>query len=236
MFDEFKKADDLRRRRLFCNKCGIRTIHKPRSGWEGTWSDYDNQLNGGQTFAVYQCGGCDDVCYLTSAWDSEDISWDENDEMVPAMRETQYPPPLEKGFSFDKEHTPHELDNILDELVSGYLQGNNISSTILTRVVIEYLVKDAKCTGKNLEKKIDNLLAKGLVESDQHELLQEIRKKGNKGAHESIALNASALKSGFEIISLLIDQLYNRPGRANEAVKRARRHFTPTPKQTDDSA
>lgn len=230
MFDKFEKSKDPKRRRLFCNECGIRTIHSPIASRTGSWSHPVEPINGGTTFVMYQCGGCDTVCYLTMSWDSESFDVDFDGEMYAVETEKQYPPPLEKGFTFDKAHTPGELDSLLDELVSGFLQANYVSATLLTRVVIEYLVKDAKCAGRNLEKKISDLKTLGLVDQDQHDLLQEIRKHGNKGAHEAIALDSDALRSGFEIISLIVDQLYNRPGRAAAAVKRAKRHFGPPKK------
>ena len=228
MFDQFKQSKDAKRRKLFCNDCGIRTIHNPIASKVGFWDDPINQVNGGQSFSMYQCGGCDTVCYLTSSWDSEDIEQDYDGGYYQAHRDKQYPAPLEKGFSFDKSHTPGKIDNLLDELVSGFLAANYVSSTLLMRVIIEYLVNEAECVGSTLEKKITDLANKGLVDEDQRDLLQEIRKKGNKSAHEAQALSSSALRSGFEIVSLLIDQLYNRPGRAEAAVKKAKRHFAPS--------
>lgn len=227
MFDTFEKTNDVKKRRLFCNDCGISTVHRPIASRKGLWSHPYEPINGGTTFTMFKCGGCETVCYLTSSWDSENYDLDEDGQYYPIETEKQFPPPLEKGFSFDRSHTPWELNALLDELVSGFLQTNFVSATLLIRVTIEYLAKDAKCAGQDLQAKIKDLLAKGLVDQDQHDLLQEIRKRGNKSAHEAIALSSDALRSGFEIISLLVDQLYNRPGRAAAAVKSAKRHFAP---------
>ena len=93
-------------------------------------------------------------------------------------------------------------------------------------MVLEFICKDANCTGRTLEKQVDDLQAKSLIDADQHNLLQKIRKRGNAGAHQAYGMNTRELISGMEIIDLLIEKLYNQPGKSADRVTRAKKVLT----------
>jgi hypothetical protein len=173
-----------------------------------------------------RCGACDAVAFETASWNSEWIEYNSEGEPYNPRERVQYPTPVSKDFSFDTEHTPHRLDELLDETISAFGSEKYISATVMLRMVIEFITKDVKPAGRNLDQKIGDLLKKSHVDQDQHDLLQKIRKRGNAGAHEAIGMSAEELLAGMDVIKLLIERMYNAPGRHKYTVEVAKRVLT----------
>ena len=92
-------------------------------------------------------------------------------------------------------------------------------------MIVEFIVTHSNCLGRNLDKKINDLHAKGIVDVTELELLQKIRLKGNAGVHKRIAMNRNEMVAGIGIINLLLEKLYNSPKRQEEIVKKANQAF-----------
>lgn len=224
VFDTFERVTDLtERRRLHCNECERSTIHTLEAQCRGRWSADDGYISGGGEFSTFRCGACDAVCYETSAWNSEHYYHDDEGNIHPDVEYIQYPTPVSRDFSFNKEYTPRKLNALLDDTLHAFGGESHILATIGLRMVIEFIVKDASCTGRTLEKKIDDLLVKGVVDTDQHGLLQKIRKKGNASAHEAAPMSQPQLIAGMHVVGLLLERLYNGPGRHSNTVERAKK-------------
>ncbi|MGC8064224.1 DUF4145 domain-containing protein, partial [Salmonella enterica] len=82
----------------------------------------------------------------------------------------QYPAPVSAHFNFNTESTPGRLDNILDEMLYALAGSKMTLATIGLRLAVEFIVKDKKCKGSNLAKRIDDLHAQGHVDGDQKDL------------------------------------------------------------------
>ena len=224
MFETFERMLELtERRRIHCNECERSTIHTLEARCRGRWDDADGAVSGGSTFSTYRCGACDAVCFETASWNSENYYHDQDGNMHAEVEAVQYPTPVSRDFSFDKEYTPRKLDALLDDTLHAFGGDRHILATVGLRMVIEFIVKDAQCSGGNLEKKIDDLLSKGLVDSDQHALLQKIRKKGNASAHEAAPMSQPQLIAAMDVVDLLLERLYNAPGRHKNTVDRAKK-------------
>lgn len=105
-------------------------------------------------------------------------------------------------------------------------------ATVALRMIVEFIVTDTKCSGRNLMKKIDDLRTKGHVDENQLSLLHKIREKGNAGAHERKAMSRNEMVAGIGILNLLLEKLYNGPKRQEEVVKKANQAF----QNAEDSA
>ena len=227
MLDTFKRVGDPSgRKRLHCGACARKTIHSLEAQCEGTvYAGPDGEPGGGQVFSIYRCGACDMVCYETASWDNCDVDYDENNEPYVVKQFTQYPPPTSASFAFNFEYTPGDLDVLLGEMMYAFAGSKMTLATVGLRMVIEFIVNDAKCQGRNLEKKIDALRDQGHIDDQQKALLHKLRKRGNAGAHQSAPMDTNELVAGMGVVDLLLEKLYNGPGRHKALLERAERAF-----------
>lgn len=234
MFDTFVRKEELnQRKQLQCNECRRATIHTLEAQCVGEHEQevgHGNSVYGGVEFSLYRCGACDAVCFERSSWFSENWDYDDEGKMVLNRTEAQYPPPSSADFAFDTEYTPGELNELIGEMIYA-LTGSKLKlATVALRMVVEFIVTDKECSGGNLAEKIDDLHAKGHIDQAQLELLHTIRKKGNAGAHERIAMNRNEMVAGISIVNLLLEKLYNAPSRKADVIKKANQAFKVTGK------
>jgi hypothetical protein len=229
MFDKFERIFDLdERKRLQCNDCRRETIHNLEARCRGSW-EFEHHvggvIDGATTFSLFRCGACDAVCYEKDSWDSESFDHDEHGQMYAIHDIAHFPPPSSADFSFDTSHVARPLADLIDEMMYSLAGGKLNLATIGLRLVIEFIVNDTKCAGRNLEKKIDDLCLKNNIDDAQKELLHTIRKKGNAGAHKGIAMTRHEMVAGMTIVSLLLEKLYNGPARQVDAIAKAQKAF-----------
>lgn len=229
VFDTFKRvAEPAGRKKLQCNDCKRATIHTLEAQCQGDWSEehpVGGVMNGGTTFSLYRCGACDSVSYEKSSWDSESFEHDENGQMYSVNTDLQYPPPSSAEFSFNTDYTPYSLNVLIEEMLYALAGGKLNLATVGLRMVIEFIVTDTKSAGNNLADKIDDLHKTDVVDIPQRDLLHKIRKKGNAGAHEGVPMTAREMAAGMGIVGLLLEKLYNGPGRSKDAIKKAEHAF-----------
>lgn len=223
MLNTFKRDSvDGKRKRLHCADCERSTIHSLEARCVGTWGDDGDPISGGHSYSIFRCGACDSVCYETASWHSEDYDYDEDGNVFNPETTNQYPTPVSAHFSFNTEHTPSQLDLILSEMLYALAGNKMVIATIALRLAIEFIVKDKKCTGNSLLKKIDDLRTKDLIDDDQKELLHRIRTRGNAGAHDAVGMTVNELVAGMSIVEGLLEKLYNGPARHAATISRAK--------------
>ena len=228
MFNEFNRKVDLNnRKRLQCNECRRQTIHTLEAQLVGRW-DEDHPhgpIYGWTNFSLYRCGACDEVCFEKASYFSEQYDYDHegNTRLIPD--EIQYPSPSSADFAFDTDYTPTDLNELIEEMLYA-LAGSKLKlATVALRMVVEFIVNDSKCAGRNLQRKIDDLHTKGHVDEAQVALLHKIREKGNAGAHERIAMTRNEMVAGISIINLLLEKLYNGTATQADVIKKANQAF-----------
>lgn len=210
---------------MHCNRCRRKTIHSLEAQCEGKWGD--DHVDGGYKFSTYRCGACDNVCYETADWNSEDTDYDEDNHQYAVIRYTQYPPPSSASFAFDTGYVPYELHNLIEEMMYAFAGNKLTLATVWMRMVIEFIVNYAGCAGRNLQAKINGLREQGLIDDRQKALLHEIRTRGNAGAHGATAMGTKELVAGMGILQLLLERIYNGPGRQQELLRQAEKAFGP---------
>ncbi|WP_130682109.1 DUF4145 domain-containing protein [Rhizobium leguminosarum] len=228
MFDTFKRNVEIEsRKRLQCNDCRRQTIHTLEAQCVGNWNEEQQyaSIYGWTNFSLYRCGACDEVCFEKASYFSElyDHDSEGNQRLIP--NEIQYPAPSSADFAFDTDFTPTDLNELIEEMLYA-LAGSKLKlATVALRMVVEFIVNDTKCAGRNLQRRIDDLHAKGHVDEVQVKLLHKIREKGNAGAHERIAMTRNEMVAGISIINLLLEKLYNAPARQADVIKKANQAF-----------
>lgn len=228
MFKKFERTRDLEsRKRLQCNECRRQTIHTLEAQCVGRW-DEEHQygsIYGWTNFSLYRCGACDEVCFERASYFSEQYDHDHEGNAFLVPDEVQYPPPSSADFAFDTDFTPTELNELIEEMLYA-LAGSKLKlATVALRMVVEFIVRDSKCAGRDLHKKIIDLHEKGHVDDVQLALLHKIREKGNAGAHERIAMTRNEMVAGIGVVNLLLEKLYNGPARQADVVKKANQAF-----------
>lgn len=228
MFDTFKRNVSLdSRKQLQCNECRRQTIHTLEAQCVGKGNEENEyaSIYGWTYFSLYRCGACDEVCFEKASYCSEqsDHDLEGNPRLIPD--EIQYPPPSSADFTFNTDFTPTDLNELIEEMLYA-LAGTKLKlATVALRMVVEFIVNDTKCAGRNLKTKIDDLHAKGHVDEVQVTLLHKIRDKGNAGAHERIAMSRNEMVAGISIVNLLLEKLYNGPARHADVIKKANQAF-----------
>lgn len=228
MFDKFERVLCVDgRKKLQCNKCRRQTIHTLEAQCVGRWDEEVElgSIYGWTNFSLYRCGACDEVCFEKSDYFSEAFDYDHEGNPFLIPSEIQYPPPSSADFSFDTEHTPDELNELIEEMLYA-LAGSKLKlATVALRMVVEFIVSEADCAGKTLEKKLDDLRKKGHVDDEQVALLHKIRVRGNAGVHERIAMTRSEMVAGIGLVNLLLEKFYNGPARKEDVLRKANQAF-----------
>jgi hypothetical protein len=228
MFDTYKLIDpNGQRRRLICNTCQRETIHTVEAHGCGRWSDDEVMIYAGEDDYILRCGACDTVAFVSSTWNSEDTDYDHEGQEHAVRYDKQYPVPTSKDFIFDQDHTPAKLNNLLHELISAYASSLLIATTLLLRLVVEFISGDLKCKGRTLKDKIDDMAAKGFIDEEQKKLFHVIREHGNSGAHGAIAMTPTKIVAAMSVINLLIEKHYNAPGREKQIMTKAQEVLSP---------
>ncbi|WP_288484810.1 DUF4145 domain-containing protein [uncultured Novosphingobium sp.] len=223
MLDEFKRVEASERKRLHCAKCKRKTIHNLEARCSGSWTDPRHHESGWEWHSIFRCGACDQVCYETAEWDTYVVDYDEDGDPYNPKSYKQYPPPVSAHFDFNTEYTPLQLNEILDEMLYALAGAKMVLATIGLRLAVEYIVKDKKCKGRNLEKRIDDLFDQGHVDADQKDLLHRIRLLGNAGAHEAKGMSANEIIGGMAIVEGLLERLYNGPARHEAMINKGKK-------------
>jgi len=87
--------------------------------------------------------------------------------------------------------------------------------TIMTgfgiRAIVEAVCKEQSASGRNLQEKIDSLLALGLITESGKSILHNLRFMGNAAAHEMKAHRPEELNAAFDVIEYLLQGVYVLP-------------------------
>lgn len=195
---------------VLCGKCDGRTTHKilATTTESGSELHYDWRVSN----QLVQCLGCKTVSFRISASDSEDYAHDEDGETVYLERETLYPPRLagRKGI-VDRIYLPSPVKELYYETQQALLAGAGIITGIALRALLEALCKEKNATGYTLEKKIDSLVAKGVLTKARADVLHQVRDLGNNAAHEARPYSADQLSLVLEVVEHLLQEVYVLP-------------------------
>lgn len=219
--------------RIYCNQCQINTFHKILTGVDYSGCEI---FDGGFDISfwlgcdIVQCGGCKDITFTKRATDSE--------SSYPGDREViQQLPPKEENSSWYIRNDIYELPFLLRQIYRETLQAIINKSFTLAgiglRAIIETLCKDKSIKGRNLEKRIDDLVTKGFLTSAGADILHGIRLIGNDAAHDAKAPTIKQITAAMKVVEHLILGIYVLPEEASKALpKRQQRATKKTTKAT----
>ncbi len=168
----------------------------------------ESPVSWGEDYRILRCRGCATVCFEEARWNSTEVAPDDS----PWLNQTFYPAPNEgRGFPFEGILLPAKLMRIYCEALTALNADSRILATIGLRATVEAMCADQGAKGKNLEERIDDLVASGAIAARQKDFLHLHRLLGNDAAHELKAPEQPELHAAFDIIESTIKTLYALP-------------------------
>lgn len=216
-----------RRVRVACAECGNETNHEIRCSVDHTWGNQD--IQGVDSRQVVQCRGCDSLSFRSVSSNSEDIALGPDNELEHLERVEVYPPRAAGRRKLpDSRLLPYEVEHIYDETHKALCSEMRTLAAIGLRALVEAVCSEEEAEGANLEKKIDNLVDKGVLTRTGADILHSVRSMGNAAAHEIKRHNLETLGTAFEVAENLLQNVYILPEKAKrlKATRKSRRRAT----------
>lgn len=208
---------------IACSKCGGGPKnHAIRARYETRWNNDDMQ--GGTVHSICQCLGCDSVRFVARQWCSEALDMDTGQ----CWTEMDVYPQASQGkrAAIDTSDFPGMVAKIYAETVTATNVGTNTLAGGGLRAIVEGLCIDQGVTGNTLQKKIDDLVNRGLLAKPQAALLHEERYLGNAALHELERPSEQDLTDCLDIVESLLTSIYSLPKKAQALKARRERRST----------
>lgn len=171
--------------------------------WDFYWTE---------RYQIVQCQGCDSISFRRYYSDSEDYYHDDSGNIVPTETVEIYPSRIAGRKKLNDSHRlPQNVRAIYVETHTALCSKQPILAVIGIRALVETVCKDNGANGGNLEKRIDDLVAKGILTSGNAELLHSLRILGNEGAHEVKVQDEKTLGLAMTIVEQLLNNVYILP-------------------------
>jgi Domain of unknown function (DUF4145) len=200
---------------LPCTKCSGRTTHKVLASADirGEQNDGDFQFSWATDNQIVQCLGCKTISFRQASSNSEDYQYIEDGEVVEIVDETLYPSRLEgrKGLSDDVHYLPTKVHRIYSETLQALMNHSPILAGIGLRALLETVCKEKNAVGKDLFKKIDNLVVQTILTPVSASILHKIRALGNEAAHEVKPHTDKQLGLAMDVVEHLLRDVYILP-------------------------
>jgi hypothetical protein len=117
---------------------------------------------------------------------------------------------------------PPVVARIYDETHAALCNKQPILAGIGIRALVETVCKEKNASGANLEARIDNLVALGVLTQAGAETLHSMRILGNVAAHEVKPHSEETLNLAMDVVEHLLNDVYILPAATNILPKRKR--------------
>jgi len=199
-------------REVVCRRCDQQTNHAVRGSVMYSWSTQD--IQGVDIYEIIQCKGCDALSFRIGSSNSEDFDV-VDDEMIHPETEEIYPSRLMGRTEMEDIYSlPEKIRTLYKETHAAMSTKHRILSGMGIRALIEAVCLEEKADGKNLEKRIDDLVTKGVLTKRNAEVLHKTRFLGNRAAHEIYAAKDTELEVAFDVVENLLETVYVIPDKA----------------------
>ena len=203
--------------RAHCNGCGgprssfVRASHAKRG------SAGDGAVGWCDTYRVLECRGCGYLIVQHEHWFSEDTTEERDPETgewyeAPVVKTAYFPParvrPLPK-WSDDLEAADALLAEVLKEVYAALQNDSLILATagariLLDRAMVLHLGEDAGSFGK----KLGEMAARGIIGSEDRELLAVMTDAGNAASHRGYRPSREHLETILDTIENLLHRKF----------------------------
>ncbi|CAN5900592.1 hypothetical protein BH24DEI2_BH24DEI2_21910 [soil metagenome] len=208
-----------------CKKCSTETRHKVLQSVDiSVRESFRGELLYGadDSYQIVQCQGCDDVSFRKTHINSEDYYSDpETGEQIFDAVIDVYPSRVAGRHKLRQaDFLPFQISKIYDETHAALCSKQPVLAGIGIRVLVEAICKQEQAAGKNLEQKIDSLVALEVLKKSGAEMLQGTRLLGNAAAHEVKPHSEEILSLAMDVVEHLLTDVYILPAVMNKLPTR----------------
>jgi len=220
---EYKKIilDETRNkeREVVCGRCDTKTNHKVLGSVELRWGNED--IQGMDDYEIIKCAGCDQISFRVGSSDSDTMDEDEKGEIIYPEKEEIYPSRLMGRSQLEDEYIlPEKVRTIYKETHAALCTKLKVLAGVGIRALIEAVCAQESAKGRNLEKKIDDLVRQGVLTKKSASVLHRTRLLGNQAAHEVKVATDVELDIAFDIVENLLETVYIIPLRAEKLLEK----------------
>ena len=178
-------------------------------------------------YEVIECMGCATVSFRRWSLFSEDWDFDADGNMVAAPNEELFPSRIEgdKGMA-DAYRLPPKVANLYKETREALAAKHRVLAGIGIRALVEAVCADQGAQGKDLEKRIDDLVTRGILAAKTAEFLHGTRLLGNEAAHEAEAQPEDVLTAAMGAAEFLLLHAYLMEERTKPLPRRKKKAAT----------
>jgi hypothetical protein len=204
---------------VVCTKCGPETKqHMVLASVEVTDGHGDDNywIDVSSTNELIQCGGCLAISMRMTASNSEDYDHNDDGSISYVVSENLYPPRenLRQARIFEDWKLPAEVTRIYQETLSALNKDLKVLAGTGLRALVEAVCNERQAKGSDLQKKIDDLVAKQILTKAGSEILHQIRALGNKAVHEMKPHGMEQLALAMDVVEHLLEEVYILPAAA----------------------
>ena len=217
--------------KLPCAKCDGSTVHEVVASYDAVEVDDVNDDRYWYYNHIVMCRGCEKVSFRHNWQSTGDTGWDADDGQHTLLDHEELYPARAKGMRklAGAWRLPKIVSRIYDETHHAVTNGQRILSGIGIRALVEAVCKEKSVTGANLEKKIDEMVTRGLLTTEGAEILHGTRLLGNEAAHEIKPLDDDRLAAAMRVAEHLLETVYLIPAVAASLPRRLPKPATAQP-------
>lgn len=164
-------------------------------------------------YKIVKCMGCNTVRFRESYFCTEDM--DSHGESLECDIRTYERAGENKYLADIKEKLPSSIEKMYRETVQCFNAGANTLAGGGLRATVEAICLDQKAKGKDLNQRINALVATGVLAKVQADSLHEERYIGNMALHEMKTPDDQDILDGLAIVEGLIKTVYVLPVHAD---------------------
>lgn len=192
-----------------CIQCNRETKHDVIARHSVKDQDDDYGVEFGQENLIVKCRGCDSVTFVRETWNDTNINLETGE---PNTSTTLYPSRTSGRASIEAVRLlPEKVRHVYRETIDTFNGGALLLAAVGLRAVVEAVCLDQKCSGKDLKRKIEELVTNGAIAKDQAEFLHLHRMLGNEAVHEISAPTSDELVAAIDIVESVLKTLYQLP-------------------------
>jgi hypothetical protein len=224
-------AEEEKTKWVLCASCG-QSQRRHRVLYEKNvliGSEEDQPPEQEEHHRLVECMGCETIKYVISRsdWPAADTPWGDTESEfkiypdAPGANLQRLPAISQDEATYDdgKLLIPVSVWKMYKETIDALNHNIRTLAAGGLRATVEAICQDNKVEG-SLQKKIDELAARGLLTKAQAELLHEERYLGNAALHELTTPTAQDIEDGLGIVEGLINTIYILPAKAKRLKER----------------
>lgn len=207
-----------------CGECDRETRHKVLTETATHREDAGGVVDLWVQHQIVQCQGCLTISFCEASQFSEDMDHDPETEEVFHPTKRKFYPNRITGRAMIREarFLPTNVYRIYEEAHGALCAELRIMAGVAIRAIVEAVCKDKNVVGRNLQTRIDALVAEGSITQSGGQILHSLRFMGNAAAHEMQEHTQLELNTAFHVIEHMLNSVYVLPKQAEELPNRNR--------------